>query len=155
MTSVEVAPLLPPPPPPPDAVSPLLSEGETAYPSGDGGPSSTYQWLSSVPLVSSAGSTVYGWYEGSKNCTRVSKYALETVESSVKYVADTAAPVVKKPSKLQGRLTCCVPRLLILRFSANFPSILYIFSPRFLPHFLSPLSLLSLSLSNPFIFPHS
>ena len=127
MTSVEVAPLLPPPPPPPsDAVSPLLLEGEAACPDGDGGPSSTYQWLSSVPLVSSAGSTVYGWYEGSKNCTRVSKYALETVESSVKYVADTAAPVVKKPSKLPGRPAPCVPRLLS---SPNFCEFPLFFSP--------------------------
>ena len=85
MTSVEAE----SPPPPPDSESS----------SSEGGPSSTYEWLSSVPLVSSAGSTVYGWYEGSKNYTRVSKYALETVESSVKYVADTAAPVVMKPSK--------------------------------------------------------
>jgi hypothetical protein len=47
--------------------------------------------------LSSAGSTVYGWYEGSKNYTRASKYALDSVESSVKYVAGTAATVVKRP----------------------------------------------------------
>ena len=93
MTSVEVQ---APPPPPPD------TEGESQEPTsttGEGAPASTYEWLASVPVLSSAGSTVYGWYEGSKNYTRASKYALDTVESSVKYVADTAASVVKKPSK--------------------------------------------------------
>ena len=63
---------------------------------------STYDWLSSLPMASSAGSTVYSWYENSKNCCRVSKYALGTMESSVKYAAETAAPLVKKldgPSK--------------------------------------------------------
>lgn len=64
--------------------------------------SSTYDWLSSLPMASSAGSTVYSWYENSKNCCRVSQYALGTVESSVKYAAETAAPLVKRldgPSK--------------------------------------------------------
>lgn len=84
MTSVEVQ-----SPPPPDS-SPS---------NGESGPSSTYEWLASVPVLSSAGSTVYGWYEGSKNYTRASKYALDSVESSVKYVTDTAATVVKRPSK--------------------------------------------------------
>lgn len=63
------------------------------------GPSSTYEWLASVPVLSSAGNIVYSWYEGSKNYTRASKYALDSMESSVKYVADTAATVVKRPSK--------------------------------------------------------
>ena len=57
---------------------------------------STYDWLSSLPMASSAGSTVYSWYENSKNCCRVSKYALGTVECTVKYAAETAAPLVKK-----------------------------------------------------------
>ena len=83
MTSVEVQ---SPPPPPPESP-------------GKEGPSTTVEWLASVPVLCSAGSTVYGWYEGSKNYTRASKYALDSVESSVKYVADTAATVVKKPSK--------------------------------------------------------
>jgi hypothetical protein len=96
MTSVEVQ---SPPPPPPDD-----TEGEGQAPTSstgeEGAPASTYEWLASVPVLSSAGSTVYGWYEGSKNYTRASKYALDSVESSVKYVADTAASVVKGPSKL-------------------------------------------------------
>ena len=91
MTSVEVQSPAPPP----------AAEGDSATTSasGEGGPASTYEWLASVPLLSSAGNTVYSWYEGSKNYTRASKYALDSVESSVKYVADTAAPVVKRPSK--------------------------------------------------------
>ena len=65
-------------------------------------PASTYDWFASIPLASSAGSTVYSWYEGSKKCCRLSQFAIGTVESSVKYAADTAAPLVKKfdrPSK--------------------------------------------------------
>ena len=64
---------------------------------------SVYEWLSGNPLASHAGSTLYGWYEGSKGCCRLSGYALGTIESSVKYAAGTAAPLVKKldrPSKL-------------------------------------------------------
>ena len=60
---------------------------------------STYDWLSSLPMASSTGSAVYSWYESSKNCCRVSKYALGTVECSVKYAAETAAPLVKKLDK--------------------------------------------------------
>ena len=84
MTSVEVQPPLP------------------TDDSGEAGPSSTYEWLAGVPVLSSAGSTIYGWYEGSKNYTRASKYALDSVESSVKYVADTAASVVGRPSEFQN-----------------------------------------------------
>lgn len=65
-------------------------------------PASTYDWFASIPLASSAGSTVYSWYEGSKKCCRLSQFAIGTVESSVKYAAGTAAPLVKKfdrPSK--------------------------------------------------------
>lgn len=92
MTTVEAQ--SPPPPPPED------NEGDatTTTPS-ESGPSTTYEWLASVPVISSAGSTVYGWYEGSKNYTRASKYALDSVESSVKYAADTATSVVKGPRK--------------------------------------------------------
>lgn len=63
---------------------------------------SVYEWLSGNPLASHAGSTLYGWYEGSKGCSRISDYALDTIESSVKFAAGTAAPLVKKldrPSK--------------------------------------------------------
>jgi len=59
-------------------------------------PASTYDWLASLPLASSAGSAVYSWYEGSKKCCRLSEFAIGTVESSVKYAAGTAAPIVKK-----------------------------------------------------------
>ena len=97
MTSVEVE---TPPPPSPDR------EGSSPPPSsGEGAPSSTYEWLASVPVLSSAGSAVYGWYEGSKNYTRASKYALDSVESSVKYVADSAASVVGRPSKSLYKLS--------------------------------------------------
>ena len=102
MTSVEVqSPPLPSvevqsPPLPPDGEGDSTKGGPTTC---EPGPSSTYEWLASVPVLSSAGSTVYGWYEGSKNYTRASKYALDSVESSVKYVAGTAATVVKRPSK--------------------------------------------------------
>ena len=58
--------------------------------------SCTYDWFANNPLTSSAGSTVYSWYESSKNCCRVSQYALGAVESSVKYATETAAPLVKK-----------------------------------------------------------
>ena len=95
MTSVEVQ---APPSPPGDTSSPV--------PAGEGGPSSTYEWLASVPVLSSAGSTVYNWYEGSKNYTRASKYALDSVESSVKYVADTAASVAKRPSMCNTYMYC-------------------------------------------------
>ena len=103
-----------PPPPPPD------NEGDTGTtPSEDSpsenGPSTTYEWLASVPVISSAGSTVYGWYEGSKNYTRASKYALDSVESSVKYVADTATSVVKGPRKSTTRESVC-----FLNFSLRF-----------------------------------
>ncbi len=59
-------------------------------------------WLAANPLASSAGNTLYGWYESSKGYSRVSEYALDTIESSVKFAAGTAAPLVKKldrPSK--------------------------------------------------------
>ena len=65
-------------------------------------PATTYEWLGSLPLAASAGNTVYSWYEGTKNCCRVSQFAIGTVESTVKYAADAAAPIVKrldKPSK--------------------------------------------------------
>ncbi len=56
----------------------------------------TYDWLTQTPLATSAGTTVYSWYESSKNCCRVSKFALGTVESSAQYVAGAAAPFVKR-----------------------------------------------------------
>ena len=68
-------------------------------------PASTYDWFASIPLASSAGSAVYSWYEGSKNCCRLSQFAIGTMESSVKYAAGTAAPLVKKfdkPSKFDS-----------------------------------------------------
>lgn len=88
MTSVEV-----------QTSPPLPDEEGSPVSAGQEGPASTYEWLAGVPVLSSAGNTVYNWYEGSKNYTRASKYALDSVESSVKYVADTAASVVKRPSK--------------------------------------------------------
>lgn len=63
----------------------------------------TYGWLSSLPLAASAGAAVYNVYEGSKNYNCVTQYALGTVESSVKMAASAVAPVVQKldkPSKL-------------------------------------------------------
>ncbi len=65
-------------------------------------PATTYEWLSNVPLAASAGTAVYNFYAGSKNCSRVTQYALETVETSVSMVVSVASPVVKKldgPSK--------------------------------------------------------
>ena len=62
-------------------------------------PATTYEWLGSLPLAASAGNTVYSWYEGTKNCCRVSQFAIGTVESTVKYAAGTAAPLVKKLDK--------------------------------------------------------
>ena len=59
-------------------------------------PGTTYDWFANLPLASSAGSTVYSWYESSKNCCRVSMFALGTMESSAKCVAGAAAPLVKK-----------------------------------------------------------
>ena len=64
---------------------------------------STYDWVASLPLASSAGGTVCSFYESSKNCCRLSAYALGTVESSVKYAAGAAAPVVKR---LDGPSEC-------------------------------------------------
>ena len=66
-------------------------------------PGTTYQWLSSLPMAASAGAAVYGLYEGSKNYSCVTQYALGTMESSLKIAASTVAPVVRKldkPSKL-------------------------------------------------------
>ena len=128
MTSVEVQ---SPPPPPPDTegesqapTSSTGEEGESQAPTSstgeEGAPASTYEWLASVPVLSSAGSTVYGWYEGSKNYTRASKYALDSVESSVKYVADTAASVVKGPSKLPS--CYCVHDIIRMYFFVVFLS---------------------------------
>ena len=101
MTSVEVQSQSPPPPDTGDAPDTSGEEGPRGAPdtSGEEVPASTYEWLASVPVLSSAGNTVYGWYEGSKNYTRASKYALDSVESSVKYVSDTAAGVVGRPSE--------------------------------------------------------
>ncbi len=62
-------------------------------------PVTTYEWLGSLPLAASAGNTVYSWYEGTKNCCRISQFAIGTVESTVKYAAGTAAPLVKKLDK--------------------------------------------------------
>lgn len=56
----------------------------------------TYGWLSQNALASSAGNTLYSWYDSSKKCCRLSEYAFGTVECSVKYAAETAAPIVKK-----------------------------------------------------------
>lgn len=69
-------------------------------------PTSTYRWLSSLPIASSAGSTVYSLYETSKNCCHLSHFALGTVECSVKYAAGAAAPFVKR---LDGPSECPPP----------------------------------------------
>ena len=65
-------------------------------------PTSSYNWFAQIPLTKSAGTTVYSWYESSKNCCSVSKFALGTMESSAQYVAGAAAPIMKRldtPSK--------------------------------------------------------
>ena len=99
MTSVEVQ-------------SPSPPESESIASTSEEAPSSVYQWLSTVPVAYSVGSTLYGWYEGSKNYTRLSKRALDGVESSVKYVADTAAPVVKRPGMSLSNKSTDRPRAL-------------------------------------------
>ena len=66
-------------------------------------PSSTYQWLAQNPLTAAAGNTIASLYEGSKNSCRLAGFVIGTAETSVKYAAGTAAPLVKKletPSKL-------------------------------------------------------
>ena len=62
-------------------------------------PGTTYEWFSSLPLAASAGTAVYNMYEGSKNYSSVTQYALGTMESSVKMAASAVAPVVKKLDK--------------------------------------------------------
>ena len=65
-------------------------------------PGSTYEWLAHNPLAAAAGSTIASFYEGSKNSCRLANFVIGTAESSVKYAAGTAAPLVKKleaPSK--------------------------------------------------------
>ena len=57
---------------------------------------STWDWLSSVPLANSTGTTIVGWYEGVKNYTALTNYAFQTVESTVKVASSVAQPVVKK-----------------------------------------------------------
>ena len=72
-------------------------------------PATTYEWLGSLPLAASAGNTVYSWYEGTKNYCRVSQFAIGTVESTVKYAAGSAAPLVKKldrPSECVVLISC-------------------------------------------------
>ncbi len=78
-----------------------IVETTPAPPPADSG--SVYGWLSTNPMASSAGNALYAAYEGSKGYSRASDYALGTIESSVKFAAGTAAPLVKKldkPSKL-------------------------------------------------------
>ncbi len=60
---------------------------------------SVYEWLSGNPMAASAGSTLCSWYEGSKSYCRAGEYALSGIESSVKFAAGTAAPLVKKLDK--------------------------------------------------------
>lgn len=75
-----------------------MTEVETTpAPSADSG--SVYEWLSANPMAASAGTTLYNWYEGSKSYCRAGDYALSGIESSVKYAAETAAPLVKKLDK--------------------------------------------------------
>ena len=62
-------------------------------------PSSTYEWLRTIPMAASAGGVMFCLYEGSKNYNSVTQYALETVESSVKKAACTVAPMVQKLNK--------------------------------------------------------
>ncbi len=91
-----------------------MTEVETTpAPPADSGPESgsVYEWLSENPLASSAASSLYNWYEGSKSYCRASDYALSGIESSVKYAAETAAPLVKKldrPSKCVMKVFCTV-----------------------------------------------
>ena len=59
----------------------------------------TYEWLSSLPLATSASTAVYNMYEGSKNYNCVTQYAVGRMESSVKMAASVVAPVVKKLDK--------------------------------------------------------
>lgn len=75
-----------------------MTEVEVSPPPADSS-SAVYEWLAANPLASHAGSTLQGWYESSKGCCRISDYALGTIESSVKFAAGTAAPIVKKLDK--------------------------------------------------------
>lgn len=78
-------------------------------------PATTYEWLCTLPMATSAGSAVSSFYEGSKNYNCVTQYALGTVESSVKKAASTVAPVVQKldrPSKIS--LLCLVGGFIIV-----------------------------------------
>lgn len=59
-------------------------------------PATTYEWLCTIPMATSAGSAVSSLYETSKNYNSVTQYALGTVETSVKKAASTVAPVVHK-----------------------------------------------------------
>lgn len=73
-----------------------MSEVEMTQPQSA---TTTYGWLSSLPLAASAGTAVYNMYEGSKSYNCVTQYALGTVESSVKMAVSAVAPVVKKLDK--------------------------------------------------------
>ena len=65
-------------------------------------PTTTWDWISSVPLANSAGTTVYGWYDGVKNRCSLTNYALTKVETAVKVAAGVTQPVVKK---VEGKCT--------------------------------------------------
>lgn len=74
------------------------ASGESASPTS----ASTYEWLCSLPMATSAGNAVSNFYEASKNYNAVTQYALGTVEGSVKKAASVVSPVVHKldgPSK--------------------------------------------------------
>lgn len=91
---VTVSPALPVPP---VEVDETVS-GESDAPTS----ASTYEWLCSLPMATSAGNAVSNFYEASKNYNAVTQYALETVEGSVKKAASVVSPVVHKldrPSK--------------------------------------------------------
>ncbi len=92
-----------------------IVETTPAPPPGDSG---VCEWLSAIPMASSAGNTLYSLYEGSKGYSRASDYALGTIETSVKFAAGTVAPLVKKldkPSKSSHALN----RILSLCFVLN------------------------------------
>ena len=102
-----------------------IVETTPAPPPADSG---VCEWLSAIPMASSAGNTLYSLYEGSKGYSRASDYALGTIETSVKFAAGTVAPLVKKldkPSKSShtephSKLVFCIEFTVVFSFLVQF-----------------------------------
>ena len=101
---VEVAAVSPAMPPPTTTCDETaVAEGSPTEPT----PTSTYGWLCTLPMATSAGNAVSNLYDASKNYNCVTQYAMGTVEGSVMKAASVVSPVVHKldgPSKLY----CCL-----------------------------------------------